>query len=52
MTDGYNLSGDDDNVWYANDNIWDITKNSNCTTLSEFLAAFYVAGFLPYVRSD
>ena len=52
MTDGYNLSGDDDNVWYANDNIWDITKNSNCTTLSEFLAAFYVAGFLPYPVSQ
>lgn len=38
-------SSEGDNVWFANDNIWDITKNSNCTTLSEFLSAFYVAGF-------
>lgn len=38
-------SSEGDNVWFANDNIWAITKNNNCTTLSEFLSAFYVAGF-------
>ena len=46
MTDGYN-SAEDDNVYFANNNIWDITKSNNCTTLSEFITAFYAAGF-PY----
>lgn len=44
MTDGYN-SSEGDNIWLANNNVWDITKSSHCKTLSEFITAFYASGF-------
>lgn len=47
MTDGYN-SSEDDYVYFANDNIWNIVKTNNCTTLSDFIDDFYVAGFPLY----
>lgn len=49
MTDGYD-SSEDDNVWFSNSDIWNITKSSNCTTLSEFITAFYASTFPFYTR--
>ena len=49
ITDGYSTS-DYDNTYCSNSNIWNITKNNNCTTLSEFITAFYNSGFTIQVK--
>lgn len=51
MTDGHN-SSEDDHVYFANNNIWDITKSNHCTTLSQFITAFYAASFPFSTRLD
>ena len=44
ITDPKN-SSDSDNIYCGDGNIWNIIKNNNCTTLSEFVTSFYSSGY-------
>lgn len=51
ITDGKNTSStENDNVYCSNKDVWNITKSSKATTLSEFITAFYNSGFTTQVK--
>lgn len=51
ITDGINTASDEnDNVVCLNITVWNITKSSHCTTLSEFITAFYNSTFTTQVK--
>ena len=43
-------SNENDNVYCSNKDVWNITKSSKATTLSEFITAFYNSGFTTQVK--
>lgn len=49
ITDGINTS-EDDYIYISSSNIWNIIKTNHCKTLSEFVSAFYSAGYSPYTK--
>lgn len=49
ITDGINTS-EEDYIYISSSNIWNIIKTNHCKTLSEFVSAFYSAGYSPYTK--